>query len=368
MSNNNKDSKITVNNSLVNLKLKDNAHSRALKTIPDEEKNSFLVGITSNNISEISRIDYDEENKKLSQNNLVTFSSSENTNDIINEVLDIYPLDKKNFYVQIFNSNQNEYQLKYCKYNEESNKYEIVNCEILKSKTIFDINFNNENLNNIYFITNNKLEIIDIQNNKSINSIQLYENSTNPLKISNDISFSSLSNTAIGINNDIFLCDLKSNKISMNIKNTHESNILSLQYDPSSPFILCSSGTDNAIKFWDLRKPEREIGGVYDNSHWIWSCKFNQNYTNMLVTGSSSSMVRNIIFNKQNELEIDNLNNNNYYKNIKEYSTIEYSEFEDSVYAVDWSKNDSWTFGAISFNSFFHINTIPEEVKYQIML
>jgi len=364
-----KDSKIiTVNNSLVNLKLKDKAHSRALKAIPDETKNSFLVGITSNNISEISRVDYDEENKKLSQTNLVTFSSAENNNDIINEILDIYPLNKLNFYIQLFNSSKNEYQLKYCKFNEESNKYEIINNDKLKSETICDFNFNNENLNNIYFITNNKLEIFDLQNNLTINSIKLYENATNPIKISNDISFSKANNIAVGINNDIFLCDINSNKISINIKNTHESNLLSLQYDPSSPFILCSSGTDNAIKFWDLRKYEREIGGVYDNTHWVWSCKFNKNYSNMLVTGSSSSMVRNIIFNKQNELEIDNLNSTNYYKNIIDYSSIEYSEFEDSVYAVDWSKNDSWTFGAISFNSYFHINTIPEDVKYKIML
>ena len=41
-------------------------------------------------------------------------------------------------------------------------------------------------------------------------------------------------------------------------------------------------------------------------------------------------------------------------ENLRDYSLIDYSKFEDSVYSVDLLKNDSWTFAAICFNSFFH--------------
>ena len=54
--------------------------------------------------------------------------------------------------------------------------------------------------------------------------------------------------------------------------------------------------------------------------------------------------------------------------NLKDYSFIDYSKFEDSVYSIDWLKNDSWTFVTVSFNSYFHINIIHKDIKYKIML
>ena len=57
---------IQVNNSLVNYRLKENAHSRSLVTIPDENQNSFLVGVTQKSkCSELIKVIYDELNKKF---------------------------------------------------------------------------------------------------------------------------------------------------------------------------------------------------------------------------------------------------------------------------------------------------------------
>ena len=68
---------IQVNNSLVYLKLKENSHSRALKTIPDENSNSFLVSTVSNNESEIVKITYKESNKQLTKTELIKFEQKE---------------------------------------------------------------------------------------------------------------------------------------------------------------------------------------------------------------------------------------------------------------------------------------------------
>ena len=51
---------------------------------------------------------------------------------------------------------------------------------------------------------------------------------------------------------------------------------------------------------------------------------------------------------------------------VNQYTYIDYFEFEDSVYSIDWMKNDTWSFVATSFNAYFHVNTIPEEVKNRI--
>ena len=352
---------IQVNNSLVYLKLKENSHSRALKTIPDENSNSFLVSTVSNNESEILKINYDETNKKLTQSQIISFKEKED--EMINDIYEIYPQNINDFFINCFNFKKGEYELKLIKKNE-SNEYEVENIQNTNSETTFDINnYTNEN-NVISFISNNKVQLIDL-NKKSINGeIQLYEKETKPIKISSDFSLSDSTIISIGLNNNIFICDLTSQKIINQINDFKNNSILSLQYDPSNSYILCSSGTDYSIKFWDLRKSDIELGGIYNNSHWIWCNKFNQNYSNMLITASSSSNVRCVIFSK-----IDNENDDfGFNKNLRDYSFIDYSEFEDSVYSVDWLKNDSWTFAAVSFNSYLHINTIPEDIKYKIML
>ena len=352
---------IQVNNSLVYLKLKENSHSRALKTIPDENSNSFLVSTVSNNESEILKIIYDETNKKLTQSQIISFKEKED--EMINDIYEIYPQNINDFFINCFNFKKGEYELKLIKKNE-SNEYEVENIQNTNSETTFDINnYTNEN-NVISFISNNKVQLIDL-NKKSINGeIQLYEKETKPIKISSDFSLSDSTIISIGLNNNIFICDLTSQKIINQINDFKNNSILSLQYDPSNSYILCSSGTDYSIKFWDLRKSDIELGGIYNNSHWIWCNKFNQNYSNMLITASSSSNVRCVIFSK-----IENENDDfGFNKNLRDYSFIDYSEFEDSVYSVDWLKNDSWTFAAVSFNSYLHINTIPEDIKYKIML
>ena len=54
---------IPINNSIVNYRLKENAHSRSLVTIPDEAQNSFLVGVTQKGqCSELIKVIYDELN------------------------------------------------------------------------------------------------------------------------------------------------------------------------------------------------------------------------------------------------------------------------------------------------------------------
>ena len=162
------------------------------------------------------------------------------------------------------------------------------------------------------------------------------------------------------------MIDIREKKVVQKINDSHEGSVLCFQFDPVSAFGFCSSGTDFAIKFWDMRKPKKEFGGIYNNSHWIWDLKYNKSYSNVMVTASSSSLIRGIIFDKMEGNEDKNRISNLAEKNLKKYSFIDYFEFEDSVYSLDWMKNDTWSFVATSFNAYFHVNTIPEEVKNRI--
>lgn len=231
----------------------------------------------------------------------------------------------------------------------------------------YSVNGMQEGSNSIHLINSKQIESIDLNTNDIIGAISLYDKPTNPIKISSDCSLVEPNVVAAGMNSDLFICDTLSQKITTHIPNVHFNSVLSIEYNPLNPFILCTTGTDYSVKFWDIRKPQSEVGGIYNNTHWVWSCKYNRNYSNMLVTASSSSLVRNIIFNKQEEIEDTSIEINSH-QNLGDYSFIDYFEFEDSVYATDWLRNDSWTFVAVSYNSYFHVNTIPEDIKYKVML
>lgn len=109
---------IQVNNSLINYRLKENAHSRALATIPDENQNSFLVGLTQKgNNSELVKVIYDELNKKITHQTLLDFNTvkEKEGQEIpqINEIIKIYPKNANDFLINVFNSTTDQYELKF---------------------------------------------------------------------------------------------------------------------------------------------------------------------------------------------------------------------------------------------------------------
>ena len=372
-----------VKNSLINNCLKENSHSRAIRTIPDDKQNSFLVGVTAKNQnSEVIKAIYDELNKKISTEIVLDFNKEKEGKEkqLINEIYSIYPRNTTEFLVNVFNSSSKKYELKL--FNEtKTDEYKDISC--LDSDDIFDItNYKNDIIN---CIDKNSIKSIDLLKNTVSNKLDIDTLNESPIKISSDVSPLDENLVGCGICKDVFISDLKEKKPSLKIGDAHDNSVLCFQFDPVSPFIFCTSGTDYALKFWDYRKPSSEFGGIYNNSHWIWSFKYNKNYTNIMITASSSSLVRGIVFDKyhdtdlkSNKVEGENvagissslasLGKYSSDKNVKQYSFIDYFEFEDSVYDIDWLKNDSWLFVATSFNSYFHVNAIPEEIKYKIML
>ena len=360
---------IQVNNSLINYRLKENSHSRALSTIPDENQNAFLVGLTQKgNNSELVKVIYDELNKKITHKTILDFNTEKEKEgkDVpqINEINKIYPKNATDFLLNVFNSTSDQYELTFFSENK-TGLYESISC--LDSNEIFDINFSTKS-KNIFCIDKTGVKYVDIIKNSIISEIKYSDKDPipSPMKISSDISILDENVLGCGLGQDIYMIDIREKKVVQKINDSHEGSVLCFQFDPVSAFGFCSSGTDFAIKFWDMRKPKKEFGGIYNNSHWIWDLKYNKSYSNVMVTASSSSLIRGIIFDKMEGNEDKNRISNLAEKNLKKYSFIDYFEFEDSVYSLDWMKNDTWSFVATSFNAYFHVNTIPEEVKNRI--
>jgi len=45
-----------------------------------------------------------------------------------------------------------------------------------------------------------------------------------------------------------------------------------------------------------------------------------------------------------------------------------FEEHEDSVYCVEWSAADPWSFASLSYDGRVVINKVPKKVKYDILL
>jgi len=136
--------------------------------------------------------------------------------------------------------------------------------------------------------------------------------------------------------------------------------VLSCEFSPVKPNVICTTGLDHSIKFWDIRRfDETPLNVISNNSHWIWSAKYNKAYSRIMITSSSSSQVRCIIFDNENE----EINTNSY-----SYTSVDYLEFDDAVYSLEWDYNDPWVFAAVSYNGLVHINIIPEDIKYNVMM
>lgn len=169
----------------------------------------------------------------------------------------------------------------------------------------------------------------------------------------------------MGINTNLYFVDVNSKKIINQVENAHYNGILSLEFDPFLSFNFATTGMDYSIKFWDTRKLTSPISTIFNNSHWIWDCKYNRKFSRVMISCSSSSIVRGIIFEKEKESEDSESTS---LPDFSKHSEVDYIEFDDSVYSLDWSLSDPWIFAAVSYNSYVYINSIPEDIKYNIML
>ena len=186
---------IQVNNSIVNYRLKDNAHSRSLVTIPDETQNSFLVGVTQKNkCSEIIKVIYDEINKKISSQTILDFNKEKEGEEknLINEIINIYPRSSHEFLLNVFNSTSNKYELKIF---DESKIDEYTNISCLNSDEFFDISNFSSKKENINCIDKFGLKNVDLNKDEISEKINFYDEKEEkviepPMKISSDISVS----------------------------------------------------------------------------------------------------------------------------------------------------------------------------------
>ncbi|XP_066592173.1 EARP-interacting protein homolog [Prorops nasuta] len=188
------------------------------------------------------------------------------------------------------------------------------------------------------------------------------------------------SNQFITLNeNNIRGWDLRSpSDPAWTILSAHSQIIRDLDFNVNRQYFLSTCGDDGYMKFWDIRQPSEPVLSRMEHSHWVWNIRINKFHDQLVLTSSSDSRV--ILYSiasissesfghmASHEENCDQNDENSSKEKMGDGVVGRYEEHEDSVYGVEWSSADPWTFASLSYDGRLVLNKVPRKYKYQILL
>ncbi|XP_034243168.1 EARP-interacting protein homolog isoform X2 [Thrips palmi] len=163
------------------------------------------------------------------------------------------------------------------------------------------------------------------------------------------------------------------NKQAWCIDGAHSQLVRDFDINPNKQYYIASGGDDGSTKFWDVRNPSEPVISISDHSHWVWAVRYNHFHDQLVLTSSSDARlvltsVASISSEPDGHLgapedEVDSKNGR-----LADGILATYDQHEDSVYSVEWSVADPWTFASLSYDGRLVINKVPKAVKYKILL
>ncbi|CAB3365655.1 Hypothetical predicted protein [Cloeon dipterum] len=175
--------------------------------------------------------------------------------------------------------------------------------------------------------------------------------------------------------NDMFIrgWDTRTNQEAWLIESAHNQLVRDIDFNPNKQYFLASCGDDGNSKFWDIRKTKVPVVTRADHSHWVWCVRFNHFHDQLVLTSSTDSRVillsaASISSEPFGHIVEEESANEDKPVPLKDGVLALYEEHEDSVYAVEWSSGDPWTFASLSYDGRLIINQVPKSEKYKLLL
>lgn len=150
------------------------------------------------------------------------------------------------------------------------------------------------------------------------------------------------------------------NKVAWTIN--HEQMFRDLDCNPHKPCHIVTGSDEGCIKIWDFRNIKEPVFSRNDHSHWVWTVRYNTFHDQLILSSSSDSRVNvtcAISASSEATTSADPVND----------CLLESLDYhDDSVYCVEWSGADPWTFASLSYDGRFVFRRISKEIKYKILL
>ncbi|PSN32600.1 Protein TSSC1 [Blattella germanica] len=160
--------------------------------------------------------------------------------------------------------------------------------------------------------------------------------------------------------------------------NPHHGCSQDLDFNPNKQYFMATCGDDGYSRFWDVRNPSEPAIARADHSHWVWSIRYNHFHDQLILTSSSDSQViltsvASISSEPLSHMVDDDSNQDDAVpdtpkEKLEDGVLATYDEHEDSVYSVEWSSADPWTFASLSYDGRLVISKVPRADKYMILL
>ncbi|KAA0192788.1 hypothetical protein HAZT_HAZT009180 [Hyalella azteca] len=178
---------------------------------------------------------------------------------------------------------------------------------------------------------------------------------------------------AATLGSSVVAWDTRTMTNAWSIENAHTHTCRDLDFNPNLQYNLATCGDDCTSKFWDIRKTTAPLLVLGHHTHWVWSVRYNASYDQLVLTCSSDQRVAlanlpSVAAMPFGDMQSEEVNGSNPDSNIPEGVIQTYEEHEDSVYAVEWSAGDFWTFASLSYDGRLVINRVPRAVKYKQFL
>jgi WD40 repeat protein len=165
------------------------------------------------------------------------------------------------------------------------------------------------------------------------------------------------------------LYDIRSNinpKVAIGV--AHEGACRSIDFAPTSERLLATCGDDGCVRLWDTRKADECVSKLCGHTHFAWQARFNRFHEQLLASASSdcSSGLWSLGRSAQSDSEKERPQSIAEEDEDRLVAWIE--DHPDSVYAVEWSSSDPWTFASLSHDGVLVLSCVPRSLRYRILL
>uniref|UniRef100_A0A0D6R6Q8 EIPR1-like beta-propeller domain-containing protein n=1 Tax=Araucaria cunninghamii TaxID=56994 RepID=A0A0D6R6Q8_ARACU len=166
---------------------------------------------------------------------------------------------------------------------------------------------------------------------------------------------------SIACESSVQFWDLRSIK---QVNSIGHAQVRDLDYNPSKQHIVVTAGDDSRIRIWDLRMPNLPSEELTGHTHWTWCVQYNPIYDELILSAGTDSTV-----------------------NLWQTSPIQgrgsrpgresptgpvdplvrsYSDFEDSVYGLAWSRQEPCIFASLSYDGRVVVNSVPQNIQKEM--
>ena len=86
--------------------------------------------------------------------------------------------------------------------------------------------------------------------------------------------------------------DTRTMKVAQSVERAHTQRVRALDYNPNKPYVVLSCGDDYALRYWDLRKPEKPLLDTKAHAHWTTCALYNRFHDQLVLSCGTDYLVK----------------------------------------------------------------------------